>query len=218
MKLPRRRFLHLAAGAAALPAVSRIASAQDYPLRPITMIVPAAAGGPTDTIARILAEHMRVSLGEPIPIENNGAAGGTVAVGRVARASPDGYTIGIGQIGTHVFNGAIYSLPYDLLQSFDPIAMVATNPQLIDAKNGFPAANLKELIAWLKAHPDAALQGTAGAGSPGHITGFYFQMATDTHFRFVPYRGGGPAMQALLAGEVDLLFDQAANSLPQLQA
>ena len=193
-------------------------AAQDYPSRPISMIVPAAAGGPTDTIARILTEHMRGSLGQPIPIENNGAAGGTVAVGRVARASPDGYTIGIGHVGTHVFNGAIYSLPYDLLQSFDPVALVATNPQLIDAKKEFPAANLTELIAWLKAHPDAALQGTAGAGSPAHITGFYFQMTTSTHFRFVPYRGGGPAMQALLAGEVDLLFDQAANSLPQVQA
>jgi|SRR5271169_1582609 len=218
MKLPRRQFLHLAAGAAALPTVSQIVRAQSYPSRPITMIVPAAAGGPTDTIARILAEHMRMSLSQTIIIENNGAAAGSIAVGRVARAASDGYTIGIGQTGTNVFNGAIYTLQYDLLGDFEPIAEVASNPQLIDAKNALPANNLEELIAWLKAHPDEALQGTAGVGSPAHITGFYFQMTTNTRFRFVPYRGGGPAMQALLGGQVDLLFDQAANSLPQLQA
>jgi len=212
-----RRLFVIAAFAGALMA-SSYASAAPYPSHPLTVVLPAAAGGPTDTITRILAERMRASLGETIVIENNGAAGGSVAVGRVAHAQPDGYTLGIGHVGTHVFNGAIYALPYDLLADLDPVAVVASNPQLIDSKKAFPAANLKELIAWLKTHPGAALQGTAGAGSPAHITGFYFQMATGTRFEFVPYRGGGPAMQALLAGQVDLLFDQAANSLPHVQA
>lgn len=191
--------------------------AQNYPTRPVTIIVPAAAGGPTDTITRILAARMRNSLGETVVIENNGAAGGSIAVGKAARATPDGYTLSIGHLGTHVFNGAIYPLSYDVLHDFAPISVLATNPQLIDARKDFPAGNLRDLLAWLKANPDKALQGTAGAGSPAHITGVYFQRATGASFRFVPYRGGGPAMQALLAGEVDLLFDQAANSLPQIK-
>ena len=195
-----------------------IAWAQSYPSRPITIVVPAAAGRPTDTITRILAQHMRVVVGETLVIENNGAAGGSIAVGRAAHAAPDGYTLSIGHVGTHVFNGAIYALSYDVLKDFTPIALIASNPQLIDAREDFPASNLKELLAWLKAHPDKALQGTAGAGSPAHITGSYFQRATGTAFEFVPYRGGGPAMQALLASQVDLLFDQAANSLPQAKA
>ncbi len=194
------------------------AKAEQYPSRPITIVVPAAPGGPTDTIARILAERMTASLGAAIVIENNGAAAGSVGVGRVARASPDGYTIGIGHVGTHVFNGAIYTLQYDLLADFEPIAEVASNPQLIVAKKAFPAENLKEFTAWLKANPDVAFQGTAGVGSPGHIAGFYFQTRTGTHFGFVPYRGAAPTMQALLGGQVDLLFDQAANSLPQVKA
>lgn len=192
--------------------------AQSYPTRPITIIVPAAPGGPTDTIARILAARMRDSLGETLVIENNGAAGGSIAVGKAARATPDGYTLSIGHVGTHVFNGAIYPLSYDVLHDFTPISVLATNPQLIDARKDFPAGNLRELLAWLKANPDKALQGSAGAGSPAQIAGAYFERATGTRFRFVPYRGGAPAMQALLAGEVDLLFDQAANSLPQIKA
>jgi tripartite-type tricarboxylate transporter receptor subunit TctC len=195
-----------------------IAWAQSYPTRPITLIVPAAAGGPTDTITRILAQRMGSALGQTLVIENNGAAGGSIAVGRAAHAAADGYTLSIGHVGTHVFNGAIYALAYDVLKDFTPIALIASNPQLIDAREDFPAKNLGELLAWLKAHPDKALQGTAGAGSPAHITGSYFQRATGTAFEFVPYRGGGPAMQALLASQVDLLFDQAANSLPQVKA
>jgi len=191
--------------------------AQAYPTRPITITVPAAAGGPTDTITRILAERMRLALGVTIIIENNGAAGGSIAVGHAARAAPDGYTLSIGHVGTHVFNGAIYRLNYDVLNDFVPISLVASNPQLIDARKDFPANDLRGLLAWLKANPGKALQGTAGAGSPAHITGSYFQRATGTNFEFVPYRGGGPAMQALLAGQVDLLFDQAANSLPQVK-
>lgn len=194
------------------------ATAQVYPSRPITLIVPAAVGGPTDTIARIVTSRMSVTLGQTIVLEDNGAAGGSVAVGKAARAEPDGYTLSIGHVGTHVFNGAIYALPYDLRTAFDPVAEIASNPQLIDGKKSLAANTLKELIAWMKANPDVALQGTGGAGSPAHISGVYFQRETGTKFVFVPYKGGGPAMQALLSGQVDILIDQAANSLPQLQA
>lgn len=195
-----------------------VSSAETYPSRPITIIVPAAAGGPTDTITRVLTEGMRPSLGQTLVIENNGAAGGSVAVGRAAHAAPDGYTLSIGHVGTHVFNGATYPLSYDVVGDFTPISVLVSNPQLIDARKDFPANDLKELLAWLKANPDKALQGTAGIGSPAQITGAYFQKATGLRFQFVPYRGGGPAMQALLARQVDLLFDQAANSLPQVKA
>jgi tripartite-type tricarboxylate transporter receptor subunit TctC len=218
MKHPRRQFLQLAAGAAALPAVSRIARAQAYPSRPITFIVPAAAGGPTDTLTRILTERLKAFLGQPIIVENNGAAGGTIAVGRVARAAPDGYTVGIGQYGNFVLNGAIYPLQYDLLKDFEPVALVATNPQLIVAKSAMPAKDLRELIAWLKANPGKASQGTAGAGSPAHVSGIYFQNTTVTNFQFVPYRGAAPAMQDLVAGQIELMFDQASNALPQVRA
>jgi tripartite-type tricarboxylate transporter receptor subunit TctC len=196
----------------------QVATAESYPSRPITLIVPAAVGGPTDTIARILTSRMSATLGQTIVLEDNGAAGGSVAVGKAARAEPDGYTLSIGHVGTHVFNGAIYTLPYDLRSAFDPVAEIATNPQLIDGKKSLAANTLKELIAWMKANPDVALQGTGGAGSPAHISGVYLQRETGTKFVFVPYNGGGPAMQALLSGQVDILIDQAANSLPQLQA
>jgi tripartite-type tricarboxylate transporter receptor subunit TctC len=211
------RYVSLPALFMASLALSAPSWGENYPTRPVTIIVPAAPGGPTDTITRILAARMRVTLGETLVIENNGAAGGSIAVGKAARSVPDGYTLSIGHVGTHVFNGAIYPLTYDVLHDFAPISVLATNPQVIDARKEFPAGNLRELLAWLKANPDKALQGTAGAGSPAHITGVYFQHLTGAKFRFVPYRGGAPAMQALLAGEVDLLFDQAANSLPQIK-
>jgi tripartite-type tricarboxylate transporter receptor subunit TctC len=217
MNLPRRHFLHLAAGAAALSAVSRFAWAQAYPSRPITMIVPFPAGGPTDTIGRIVAEGMRVSLRQPIIIENVTGAGGTIGVGRVARAVPDGYTLSVGFLGTHVLNGAIYTLQYDVLRDFEPVALLASNPQLIVAKSATPAKSLNELIAWLKANPGKALQGTAGVGSPAHVSGAYFQKETGTRFQFVPYRGAAPAMQDLIAGQIDLMFDQAVNSLPHMR-
>jgi tripartite-type tricarboxylate transporter receptor subunit TctC len=217
MKLPRRRFLRLAAGAAALPGVSRIARAQSYPSRPITLVVPFAAGGPTDTIARIMGQRMRASLDQTVIIENVTGAAGSIGVGRVARASPDGYTVGIGHWSTHVVNGAIYQLAYDVLGDFEPISLVASNPQLIVAKKTFPPDDLKGLIAWLRANPDKASEGTAGAGSASHISGVYFQKATGTSFQFVPYRGTGPAMQDLVAGQIDIMFDQAANSLPQVR-
>ena len=217
MNLPRRRFLHLAAGAVVLPAVPRIARAQAYPTRPITMIVPFPAGGPTDTIGRIVAEGMRVSLRQPVIIENVTGAGGTIGVGRVARAVPDGYSLSVGFLGTHVLNGAIYTLQYDVLRDFEPVALLASNPQLIVAKNATPAKSLNELIAWLKANPGKASQGTAGVGSPAHVSGAYFQTETGTRFQFVPYRGAAPAMQDLIAGQIDLMFDQAVNSLPHVR-
>jgi tripartite-type tricarboxylate transporter receptor subunit TctC len=218
MKLPRRKFLHLAAGAAALPAVSRIARAQAYPTRPITMIVPFAAGGPTDVIGRVVAEGMRASLGQPVIIENVTGAAGSIGVGRVARAAPDGYTISIGQWGSNVTNGAIYQLPYDLLNDFAPLALVATGVPLIVSRNTLPATNLMEFIAWLRANPGKALEGTAGAGSPQHIAGIYFQKETGTRFQFVPYRGVAPALLDLVGGQLDFMIDQATNSLPQVRA
>jgi tripartite-type tricarboxylate transporter receptor subunit TctC len=217
VKLPRREFLRLAAGAIALPAVLRIASGQAYPSRPITMVVPFAAGGPTDTIARVMADGMRVPLGQPIIIENVTGAAGSIAVGRVARAAPDGYTVSIGQWGSHVTNGAIYALQYDLLNDFAPVSWIATGTPLIVSRNTLPAKDLNGLIAWLKANPGKASQGTAGSGSPQHIAGIYFQKETGTRFQFVPYRGVAPAMQDLVAGQIDFMIDQATNSLPQVR-
>ncbi len=199
MRLPRRRFLRLAAAAVAMPSVSQVARAQAYPSRPLTMVVPFAAGGPTDTIGRIMGERMRASLGQTVIIENVTGAAGSIGVGRVARAAPDGYTVGIGHWSTHVVNGAIYQLPYDVLNDFEPISLVAANAQLAVVRKSLPANNLKELIDWLKANPDKASQGTAGAGSASHVSGAYFQKATGTRFQFVPYRGTGPAMQDLVA-------------------
>jgi tripartite-type tricarboxylate transporter receptor subunit TctC len=194
------------------------ADAQTYPSRPITMVVPYSAGGPTDTIARIMAERMRGPLGQIIVVENVTGAAGTIGVGKVARAAADGYTISIGHWGTHVVNPAIYALQYDALKDFEPVAMIATNPQLIVAKKAVPAQDLQGLIAWLKANSATATQGTAGHGSASHISGVYFQNITGARFQFVPYRGAGPAMQNLVAGQVDLMIDQAANSLPQVRA
>ena len=218
MRLPRRKFLHLAAGAAAVPVASRIASGQAYPTRPITLVVPYAAGGPTDVIGRVVADGMRTALGQPVVIENVTGAGGSIGVGRVVRAAPDGYTISIGQWGSHVANGAIYALPYDLLNDLAPLAWVATGTPLIVSRSTLPAKDLKDLIAWLKANSDKASQGTAGAGSPQHVAGLYFQRETGTRFQFVPYRGVAPAMQDLVAGQLDFMIDQATNSLPQVRS
>jgi tripartite-type tricarboxylate transporter receptor subunit TctC len=193
-----------------------IAAAQTYPSRPITMIVPFPAGGPTDTIGRIVAEGMRASLGQTIVIDNIGGAAGSIAVGRPARAAPDGYTLSLGTGTTHVVNGAVYTLPYDVVKDFEPVSMLATQPLLIIAKKAMPANDLKELIAWLKANPDKASQGTAGAGSTSHVAGIFFQKETGTRYQFVPYRNTG--MQDLMAGLIDLMIDPAANSVPQVRA
>src|SRR5215467_717929 len=176
MKLPRRRFLYLAAGAVALPAVSRIARAQAYPSRPITMIVPSTPGNSGDAVARIVAERMRRSLGQPIIIENVGGAGGSIGTGRAARARPDGYTIDLGIISTHVLNGALYSLPYDVLNDFAPISLLATTAAILYAGKTVPAKDLRELITWLKANPNKASVGIAIASY--HLLTALFQKET----------------------------------------
>jgi tripartite-type tricarboxylate transporter receptor subunit TctC len=192
-------------------------AAQGYPSKPVTMIVPFAAGGPADTIARIVAAPMGKALGQTVVVENVTGVAGTIAVGRVAKAAPDGYTLSIGHWSTHVINGAVYQLPYDLLADFEPLGMVASNPLLIVTHPSFPAKDLRDLIGWLKANPDRATVGTAGTGSGSHIGGIYFQVATGTKFQYIPYRGTGPAMQDLVGGRIDLMFDQASNSIPQLR-
>jgi tripartite-type tricarboxylate transporter receptor subunit TctC len=216
MHLPRRKFLHLVAGAAALPAVPRVAWAQAYPARPITIVVPFPAGGSTDVIGRILAEKMRAILGQTIIIENVGGAGGSIGVGRVARASPDGYTLDIGQWDTHVANGAMYPLSYNLQTGFEPIALISSNPFLILGKRDMPGNDLKGLVAWLKANPDKASAAVPTAGT--QVASALFQKESGTRFVVVPYRGGGPAMQDLVAGHIDMMLIQAAVALPQLRS
>ncbi len=217
MTLPRRRFLHLAAGAAALPALSRFAWGQAYPTRPITIVVPFPAGGALDVFGRILAERMRASLAQNVIIENIAGASGGLGTGRVARAAPDGYTLVIGYWGTHVANGVVYALPYDVLRDFEPIALTVTSPILIVSKNVAPAKSLQELIEWLKANPDKASAGTAGMGDISHIGSVLFQNLTGTRFQFVPYRGAAPAVQDLVAGQIDLMFLNLNTSLPQIR-
>jgi tripartite-type tricarboxylate transporter receptor subunit TctC len=206
MKLPRRQFLHLAAGAAALPFAPQVAWAQAYPTRPITLIVPFAAGGGADVVMRIIAERMRTFLGQTIIIENVGGGSGNIGTGRVFRAAPDGYTLGAGNWNTHVANGAIYALPYNVLSDFAPVALDGFFYYVLAAKKTLPANNLQELIAWLRANPDRASLGTSGVGSQPHLAGILFQNLTRTRFQHVPYRGAGPAIQDLIAGQIDLVF------------
>jgi tripartite-type tricarboxylate transporter receptor subunit TctC len=194
------------------------AVAQSYPSRPITIIVPFAAGGPTDVMARALGERMRATLGQTLLIENVTGAGGSIGVGRAVQAAPDGYTISMGNTGTHVATGAIYPLKYDLLGDLEPLGLLATNPMVVVAKAGMAAQNLHELIDWLRANPNRAAAGTAGVGSGSHIAAVYFETATGTKFNFVPYRGTGPALQDLVAGQIDIIVDQASNSMAQIQA
>ncbi len=212
-----RKLLLACAFAPTLASVGT-ASAQVYPSRPITMIVSYAAGGSSDVLGRILAEGMRARIGQPVIIENVAGASGSIGVGRVARAAPDGYTVSLGNWSTHVVNGAIYALQYDVLKDFEPVVLLSKNPVLIVAKNSTPANDLKGFIAWLKANPDKASAGTAGAGSPQHVSGLLLQNITGTRFRFVPYRSGALAMQDLLSGQLDLLMDNPIYSLPQVRA
>jgi tripartite-type tricarboxylate transporter receptor subunit TctC len=216
--MKRRTFLGLAAGAAALPTVSRIARAQTYPSRPISMIVPFPPGGPTDVIGRLIAERMRTMLGQPIIVENAAGANGSIGIGRVVRASNDGYTLSIGQVGTHVFNGATYPLQYDLLNDLEPISLLTDSRYLVVAKKAMPADDLLGLISWLKANSQKASAATAGVGSLAHVSGILFQRITDTQFQFVPYRGGAPAVQSVVAGETDFMIADLVSSLPQVRA
>jgi tripartite-type tricarboxylate transporter receptor subunit TctC len=194
------------------------AAAQTYPSRPVTMVVPFPAGGSTDTIGRIVAEAMRAPLGQPVIIENVGGASGNIGSARVAHAAPDGYTLVLGSWPTHVLNAGIFKLPYDPLTDFEPVGLVAAQPLFIEVRKDFPANNLSELIAWLKANPGKATQGTAGSGGASHVAGVFFQQATGTSFQLVPYRGSAPAMQDLLAGHIDMMLDLAASSTPQVRS
>ncbi|MFL5084857.1 MAG: tripartite tricarboxylate transporter substrate-binding protein [Xanthobacteraceae bacterium] len=189
--------------------------AQTYPSRTITLVVPFPPGGSMDVVARIMAERMRPLLGQPVIIENVGGAGGSIAVGRVARAAPDGYTIDIGQWDTHV-GSVIYPLNYDLQKDFEPIGLISVNPQLMVGKKALPADDLKGLVAWMKANPGEAKFVNQNAAA--QVSGLLLQQSTGTRVNFIPYRGAGPAMQDLVAGHVDLLVVQAAVALPQVRA
>jgi tripartite-type tricarboxylate transporter receptor subunit TctC len=221
MQFPPRTFLHLISNltfaAAALLALSQQASAEVYPSRPITIVVPFTAGGPTDALVRTLSERMQHSLGQPLIVENVTGAAGTIGVGRVARAAPDGYTVSVGHWSTHVINGALYPLPYDLLRDLEPIAMLTNYPMLLLTKNAVPAKNLTELAAWLKANEAKVSVGTIGVGSAAHVAAVYFANLEGLKFEYVPYRGAAPALQDLMAGRIDLLFDHLPNALPQVR-
>jgi tripartite-type tricarboxylate transporter receptor subunit TctC len=193
------------------------ATAQDYPSRPITMIVPFPAGGATSILGRILAEHMKGPLGQPIVVENVTGASGSIGATRAARAAADGYTLSFGNWASHVGSGAMYPLQFDLLRDLEPVAFLANSPLWLVARNNLPPRDLKELIAWLKENPNKASAATVGVGSGSHMCGIYMQGRTGTQFQFVPYRGGAPAMQDLVAGQVDFMCDFAGNSLPNMR-
>src|SRR6195256_337717 len=194
------------------------ALAENFPSHPITLVVPFSAGGPSDAMARILAERMKVTLGEALVIENVTGAGGSIGVGRAVRSPPDGYTVSFGHLGTHVANGAIYKLGYDLVTDLEPVVLLPSNPMIVVSKNAVPAKSLQELLAWLKARPAPATAGTAGAGSGSHIAGLYFENVTGIKLQYVPYRGTAPAMNDLVAGQIDVMIDQTSNSISQVRA
>jgi tripartite-type tricarboxylate transporter receptor subunit TctC len=202
----------------AVLALTGVAFAQNYPSHPITIIVPFSAGGPSDAMARILAERMKTSLGETILIENVTGAGGSIGVGRAVRSAADGYTISFGHLGTHVANGAIYKLGYDLVGDLEPVALLPSNPMIIVSKNAVPAKSLKELLEWLKSRPTPPTAGTAGAGSGSHIAGLYFENLAGIKLQYVPYRGTAPALNDLVAGQIDIIVDQTSNSISQVRA
>jgi len=191
---------------------------ENFPSHPITIIVPFSAGGPSDAMMRIMAERMKVTLGEPLLIENVTGAGGSLGVGRTVRSPPDGYTVGFGHLGTNVANGVIYKLGYDLVSDLEPVVLLPSNPMIIVSKNAVPAKSLGELLAWLKARPIPATAGTAGAGSGSHIGALYFESVTGIKLQYVPYRGTAPAMTDLIAGQIDLIVDQTSNSISQVRA
>jgi tripartite-type tricarboxylate transporter receptor subunit TctC len=193
-------------------------SAQNYPSRPVTVVVPFSAGGPSDAMMRILGERMKLSLGETVLIENTTGAGGSIGVGRAVHSPPDGYTVSFGHLGTHVANGAIYKLNYDLIADLEPVVLLPSNPMVIVSKNAVPAKTLNELLDWLKSRPDPPAAGTAGAGSGTHVAGLGFESATGIKLQYVPYRGTGPAMNDLVGGQIDIIVDQLSNSINQIRA
>jgi tripartite-type tricarboxylate transporter receptor subunit TctC len=206
----------LIAALASLLATVALAQTAPFPSRSVTLVTPFPPGGSTDAVARILAERMRGALGQTVVVENVGGAGGSIAVGRVARATPDGYTIDIGQWDTHVANGVVYTLNYDVQKDFEPIGLVSINPQLLVARKGLQADDLKTLVAWMKANPGKAT--FANQNAAAQTAGTLLTQLTGTSVLYVPYRGAGPAMQDILAGNIDLLVVQAAAALPQVRA
>ena len=215
MKLPRRKILYLAAGAVAM-VVSTIAWAQNYPSHTIKIVVPYPAGGPTDLVARIIAEKIRGPLGQPIIVENVAGGSEINGVARVARAAPDGYTLILGNNGSNVLNGALYSLSFDLIEDFEPVARLTTNPQVIVTRKSIPAKDLSELLVWLKDNQAKVSVGIAGAVAA--VSAAEFQSMTATKFVLVPYRGAAPAIQDLMGGQIELMFDQLSNALPHIRS
>ena len=198
--------------------LATLAAAQGYPSRAVTVTVPFAAGGPTDTIARIMADRMQRALGQSVVVENVVGAGGTIAGNKIAHAAPDGYSVTIGHIGTHVIVGAVQKTSYDVFNDFEPVAMIATNPQIIVTNPSNPARDLKELIAWAKSQGKPIASGTGGPGTPSHIMAVYFGNATGAPMEPIHYKGSGPAILDLIAGHIQMGFEQAANAIPHIKA
>ena len=216
--MKKQCFVAALVSCAAAFAVPNAASAQGYPTRPITFIVPYGAGGPVDVLARALAEPMRQALGQSVVIENVVGANGTIGVGKAARAAPDGYTVSIGNWPSHITNGAIYNLNYDIQKDLIPVARLPQNPYIAVVRKDFPANTFQEFIAWLKANPDKATEGTAGVGSGQHISGVYVQKITGVKFQFVPYKSGSSEIiRDITAGHLDFTFDQAITSLSHIK-
>lgn len=213
--MTRKAFHRLAVFAAASLA---FAAAAQYPQRSVTLIVPFSAGGPTDTLGRMLAERMSKTLGQTIVVENVAGAGGTIANNRVKQAAPDGYTLAIGHLGTHVLAPAVQQLQVDYVGDFEPIGLVATNPQVMLSRNDVPAKDLNGLVAHVKANPGKVSYGTGGPGTPSHVMAVYFGTQVGSPLNIVHYKGAGPAMQDIMAGHVDLTFDQAATAIAQVKA
>jgi tripartite-type tricarboxylate transporter receptor subunit TctC len=206
-----RRLLTVMVAALVFLAWAGMAAAQNYPTRAMTMIVPFPAGGATDTLARFLAEKMRAILGQPVIIENVAGAAGSLGVARAVRSAADGYTLSIGTSTTHMLTGGLYALQFDLLKDLEPVIQIGSEPLLIVGRKSLPADDLKGLIAYLKANPDKASVGIAGVGATGHLTGISFQKEAGTRFQFVPYRGNAPAMQDLLAEQIDFMIEPSSN-------
>ena len=211
MRSTLRAIVAVAIAALLQAAALHTAGAENYPTRPVTLIVPYPAGGPSDVLTRILAERLKTALGQPIIIENVTGAGGSIGVGRVARSAPDGYTLAIGHNQTHVINGASMNLPYDVVKDFEPVSLIADTPQWLISRKTLPPNDVKELIAWLKANKATA--GSVGVGGPTDLSALKFQQETGTQFQFVPYRGGAPLLQDMIGGQIDIAFGQAANYL-----
>jgi len=214
----RTLLLAAIAGASLALAAAPAAAQSNYPNRPINMIVPLAPGGSTDALGRIMAQAMSKNLGQPVVVENVSGAAGTIGVTRAVRSPPDGYTVLWGMWGTNVANGAIYNLGFDLLNDFEPVALVATQPFLIDTRKTMPAKDLKELVAWLKANGDKTTMGTSGVGSPSHVAGVLMQNMLGLKWQMVAYRSAGLATNDLLAGITDIQLDTPAVSLPHVRA